>query len=108
MFLQPEFYLHIITGNACDAAPLLARIALHFGYDALAYPVRLDEIRSIKRYLTSSDGAMLSVLLVSDFLKASMLEGVKPWGADQVKQLKVFAASTIFSPIEYVDHRLNA
>lgn len=93
MLLQPEFYIHIVTGNAGDAAPLLARIALHLGYNAELYPVNLLEITKTNQFARASNTCGFNEFFLIDFLRASVMEGLTPWRPDQVEKLKVFAHS---------------
>ncbi|MYM37464.1 hypothetical protein GTP38_24365 [Duganella sp. FT94W] len=95
MFLQPEFYLHIITGGAGDAAPLMARIALHLAHDSSAYPINLIDLKTLKNFCSPKESSGLNEFFVSEFLRSAMMEGVRNWTDHEIGRLKTFAHSPI-------------
>lgn len=89
--LQLHFYLHITGGLAYDATPLMARIALNLGYDAKAYPVDISEIQAIGKFKRDPSTCGFNEYFIADFLRSAIMDGLKPWNARQVAELKQLA-----------------
>lgn len=94
MYLQPEFYLHILF-RAGDAAPLMARLALHLAHDATLYPIDLNDLKKLKHFSPPGETCRLNLFFVSDFLRAVTMEGVRNWTEHEVGRLKTFADAPI-------------
>lgn len=43
-----SIYLHLINGEAGAAGELMARLALHLGYDAKLYPMEVADVARLR------------------------------------------------------------
>lgn len=91
MDFQPEFYLHIIGGQAGDAAPMLARLALALDDDAQTYPFSVRDLKMIGQFSRASGTQGLNEFYAMECARAAVLRRFKPWRLDQMKQLSKMA-----------------
>lgn len=81
-----DIYLHIVNGGAGAAAPLMARLALHLGYNALLYPMDASEAAQV-RYVSDKAG-WLNEHYVAEMLRAAVFGEFSPWEPEQVELLQ--------------------
>jgi hypothetical protein len=95
MHFQSEFYLHIVSGAAGEAGPLLARLALNAGYDPVAFPFRLEDLRLVGHFERALGTQGLNEFFSSECARATILRTFEPWNEAHAAQLKLVAASAL-------------
>ena len=95
MQLQPEFFLHIINGEACDAGPLLARLALNLGHDPVAFPFDVTALQTVSDFARKPNSCGVNELFVVEYLRAAVMGGARPWTQEEVGMLLQIAARPI-------------
>lgn len=91
MNLQNLFFEHIVEGGAGKDRPLLARIALHLGYDSDAYPVALSEIKKAGQLPRDLRAYGLSEMALGEYLRSVAAQAAKPWSPEEVERLRLVA-----------------
>ena len=100
MGIESEYFLHVTCGAAGPASALMARIALHVGHDAKAYPMDLSEIKRVTDLSLESDGTpsrlhvrsrrVLNELMVAELARQFLMTEVS-WRDDQVAAFRALA-----------------
>lgn len=85
-----SIYLHIINGEAGAVGELMARLALHLGYDAKLYPLEVAEIAQLR--LISKEKGWLTEHYAAEMLRAAVFGSFEPWRPDQAERLKSMLA----------------
>lgn len=80
-----SIYLHIINGEAGAAGELMARLALHLGYDAKLYPMEVADIAALR--LINMETSWLNEHYVVEMLRSAVFRSFEPWRPDQVERL---------------------
>lgn len=80
-----SIYLHIINGEAGAAGELMARLALHLGYDAKLYPMEVADVARLR--LINMQTTWLNEHYVVEMLRAAVFLSFEPWRPDQVERL---------------------
>lgn len=80
-----SIYLHIINGEAGAAGELMARLALHLGYDAQLYPMEIADIARLR--LVSMEKGWLTEHYAVEMLRSAVFCSFEPWRPDQVEHL---------------------
>lgn len=93
MFLQSDLYDHIVSGEAGEASPLMARIALNLGYDADLYPVDLTILKELRNFSWSRESCGLNEYFICDFIKSALMDDIRPWTDEEASRLQSFANS---------------
>lgn len=91
MNLQNLFFEHIVEGGAEKDRCLLARVALHLGYDSDAYPVSLSEITNAGQLPRNLMAYGLSEMLLGEYLRSAAAQAIKPWSPEEVARLRLVA-----------------
>ena len=85
--MQPEFFQMVTNGVACDAASLMARIALNLGYDSAEFPVDISEMLSIALLPRDPGTVGFNELMIIDYIRSALVGSAEPWSDEEVAEL---------------------
>lgn len=91
MHFQAEFYNHLINGQAGDAAPILARLALNVAHDSGEYPFPFELLATVGNFERKLGTQGLNEFFAMECARAAVLREFAPWRQDQVAKLRLIA-----------------